>query len=108
MFQIGEFSDVEHSLAQLRRQRRLTQGALARRLSLPRSAISKIEQGQRRVSLSEFMGLAGVFGLTDAQAMALARELVSEPPPATADEDLADDPSEEPTAEVPRSGRGTA
>jgi transcriptional regulator with XRE-family HTH domain len=49
-------------LVAVRRERGLTQEALAARLSRPQSFVAKVENGERRIDVVEFLELAAALG----------------------------------------------
>ena len=65
------------ALAQLRQRLGYSQTALAAAMGVPKSALNKVERGRRALQISELVSIAQVCGLTDEQAMALARALVA-------------------------------
>jgi transcriptional regulator with XRE-family HTH domain len=52
-----------------RTRRGIRQNALARRLRQPQSAISRLESGQRRIEVIEFIELAEAIGFSPSQAL---------------------------------------
>ena len=51
-----------------RRRRKLKQGVIARRLKKPQSWVSRLESGERRICIPEFLTLARVIGFNPARA----------------------------------------
>lgn len=61
-------------LADLRRQKGITQVALADALGVPQSYVSKYESGERRIDLVELVRICRAL---DADPVAIVRELIS-------------------------------
>lgn len=55
--------DVGRNVRHLRVERKMTQAALARRVYLDRTAVSRLESGQRTVTAPELAALAGALGV---------------------------------------------
>lgn len=76
-------------LTTLRQSQGLTHAQMASKVGVERSYYSRMEAGKRPFSLAHFAAVVNALALTDAQAMALLRELAAagapaaEPPPAT-------------------------
>ena len=54
--------DVGRNVRHLRAKRRMTQAALASRMYMDRSAVSRLESGQRAVTAPELAAIADVLG----------------------------------------------
>lgn len=74
---------VNWTLRRWRVQRGLKQADAAALMNIDRSAYSRTEAGNRKLRLVEFVGLIDGSGLTDAEAMSLARELAGARLPTT-------------------------
>ncbi|MFJ1747956.1 helix-turn-helix domain-containing protein [Streptomyces sp. NPDC088116] len=70
----GQLPDVAPRLRELRRSRRLTLEAAARRAGLSPAHLSRLETGRRQPSLPMLLGLARIYGTT-------ISELLGETPP---------------------------
>ena len=66
-----------HPVAGVRAQKGLSQRALAEAIGLKRWQLNRVEHGGRALQISELVSIVQVCGLTDEQAMALARALVA-------------------------------
>ncbi|MDP6823674.1 MAG: helix-turn-helix domain-containing protein [Dehalococcoidia bacterium] len=55
--------DVGRNVRELRAERRMTQAALASRVYMARSAISRLENGQRAVTVPELASIAAALGV---------------------------------------------
>lgn len=72
------------AVANARKAKGLSQGALARVVGFDQTTISKIETGRRRLGVLEFLELAHVLDLDYGQLLDLIRsDLPSIPPPAS-------------------------
>ena len=58
-----DFARLGHRIAELREERGITQEALAKELDIPRTAISRLENGQRDISYAEMRRLSEIFGV---------------------------------------------
>jgi len=56
------YQAVIQSLKQARKRARLTQEQLAKRLDRPQSFVAKVESGERRVDVAEFIATARAIG----------------------------------------------
>jgi transcriptional regulator with XRE-family HTH domain len=57
-------------LVQARRDARLTQVALAKKLGRPQSFVSKFERGERRLDVPEFLEVAHALGIDPSRTIA--------------------------------------
>lgn len=55
-------SDVAALIVAERKRRKLKQGYVARRLKKPQSWVSRLESGERRICIPEFLTLARIIG----------------------------------------------
>lgn len=71
------FSDryrlIIEMLVAARKESRLTQADVARLLSRPQSYVSKIERGERRIDVAEFIDLAEAIGCDPVDLVELAK-----------------------------------
>lgn len=68
---------VRDKLVSLRTEAGVTQRGLAKALDCPRSLVSRIELGQRRVDLLEFLRICEALGAdAELQAAALMRQMI--------------------------------
>jgi len=67
----GEFSGFGRTLRRARRERDLSQEALARRTGIGAKHISELERGNKDPRLATFRRLAAGLGLTGTELMAL-------------------------------------
>jgi len=54
----GAYQAVIESIKRARKRARLTQQQLAKRLGRPQSFVAKVENGERRVDVAEFIAIA--------------------------------------------------
>lgn len=56
------YQAVIQALKQARKRARLTQAQVAKRLDRPQSFVAKVESGERRVDVAEFISIARAVG----------------------------------------------
>jgi transcriptional regulator with XRE-family HTH domain len=70
-----EYRELVSGLRQIRRDRGLTQAALAEALGWPQQRLSAVESGARRLDVMEYFVLADELGLSPKKALELILEL---------------------------------
>ncbi|HFX6516892.1 TPA: helix-turn-helix domain-containing protein [Acinetobacter nosocomialis] len=76
-FNTAEMRALTNWLKQIRKSKHLTLRALAERMEKPHSFVQKVEQGERRLDVVEFVWYCGILGVNPKDGIDLIESVIT-------------------------------